>query len=590
MRITKLSLTNFRSFKETQTIDFAPVTLLFGPNSVGKSSVLMSIFYLQQILTRGNCNPMRLTALNNKYVGGFQNLVHGRKLDQPIIIKIEFDKQGKVGSSYGFLSELIEGVDLGVSSPSIAAETMALEFEITWSQIKKTAYVSRYTVYFDGLVIAEVTSDTGLKQPVVSFINYLHPLLLPENHEDWLVSNFEDRAPIHWALFDTLLENLGLPNPSQRDIKQGESPPFEDYEDPPEFSDEPYLSELHEQLNEGRFLASESVEAVNYIYLNECKVTHVPIGVESVAGALIQNGSKLKTTLSLDDIKLNELLTELLSDLLVAPLDNLHQVLEESLCIGPIRVIPDEMHQINSDVNQADWYNGTAAWDLLAQNDFKVLSAVNSWLVSETKLNLGVEFSLQAQITYSVRETITSGNSFKDVHQRLVNEGVKPSEGRFANFDKVNWSWSNSLWDPKAKIAISPSDLGVGVSQIMPVVVAALSRRQGLVAVEQPELHIHPRVQVGIGDLFTQLKNGPNFLVETHSEHLILRLLRRVRQTSNNELPEGLNPVLNTDISDLYLDHSENGVQVKKIEVDEDGEFLVKWPKGFFAERREELM
>jgi AAA15 family ATPase/GTPase len=50
MKITKLSLTNFRSFKETQTIEFAPVTLLFGPNSVGKSTVLMALFYLQEIL------------------------------------------------------------------------------------------------------------------------------------------------------------------------------------------------------------------------------------------------------------------------------------------------------------------------------------------------------------------------------------------------------------------------------------------------------------------------------------------------------------------------------------------------------------
>ena len=58
MNITKLSLTNFRSFKETQTIEFAPVTLLFGPNSVGKSSVLMALFYLQHILAEGDCDPI----------------------------------------------------------------------------------------------------------------------------------------------------------------------------------------------------------------------------------------------------------------------------------------------------------------------------------------------------------------------------------------------------------------------------------------------------------------------------------------------------------------------------------------------------
>jgi AAA15 family ATPase/GTPase len=53
MRITKLSLTNFRSFKETQTIEFAPVTLLFGASSVSKSTVLMALFYVQQILAKG---------------------------------------------------------------------------------------------------------------------------------------------------------------------------------------------------------------------------------------------------------------------------------------------------------------------------------------------------------------------------------------------------------------------------------------------------------------------------------------------------------------------------------------------------------
>ena len=69
MRITKLSLTNFKSFKETQTIEFAPVTLLFGPNSVGKSTVLIALFYLQQILDKGQCDPQRIDALGGKLVG-----------------------------------------------------------------------------------------------------------------------------------------------------------------------------------------------------------------------------------------------------------------------------------------------------------------------------------------------------------------------------------------------------------------------------------------------------------------------------------------------------------------------------------------
>ncbi|WP_444927771.1 AAA family ATPase [Microbulbifer sp. TRSA002] len=78
MRITKLSLTNFRSFGKSQNIDFAPVTLLFGPNSVGKSTVLLALFYLQQILKKGQCDPIRIEAQGDKYIGGFKNLDNSR--------------------------------------------------------------------------------------------------------------------------------------------------------------------------------------------------------------------------------------------------------------------------------------------------------------------------------------------------------------------------------------------------------------------------------------------------------------------------------------------------------------------------------
>ena len=84
MRITRISLTNFRSFKDTQSINVAPVTLLFGPNSVGKSSVLMALAYVQQILKKGHCNPQKLDALGDKTIGGFRALVHGQDLKKTI--------------------------------------------------------------------------------------------------------------------------------------------------------------------------------------------------------------------------------------------------------------------------------------------------------------------------------------------------------------------------------------------------------------------------------------------------------------------------------------------------------------------------
>src|SRR5690625_5370860 len=84
MRITRISLTNFRSFKDTQPIEIAPVTLLFGPNSVGKSSVLMALAYVQQILKKGHCNPQILDALVDKTIGGFSAIVLGQDLKKTI--------------------------------------------------------------------------------------------------------------------------------------------------------------------------------------------------------------------------------------------------------------------------------------------------------------------------------------------------------------------------------------------------------------------------------------------------------------------------------------------------------------------------
>src|SRR5262249_3051737 len=91
-------------------------------------------------------------------------------------------------------------------------------------------------------------------------------------------------------------------------------------------------------------------------------------------------------------------------------------------------------------------------------------------------------------------------------------------------------------------IEVAPHDVGVGISQLIPVVVLAVDGDGILDAVEQPDLHVHPAIQLRLGDLFIQqITADParRFLLETHSEHLLLRLLRRIRETTEDELPPG---------------------------------------------------
>lgn len=228
-----------------------------------------------------------------------------------------------------------------------------------------------------------------------------------------------------------------------------------------------------------------------------------------------------------------------------------------------------------------------AAWDVLAKADSNLISSVDNWISSEDRLALGYGLARRVDKYHAEIRRVKASDVFLQAEQQLeLTENIKnDSQSVYADVDDIKYTYT--LFDLNNYMPISPSDVGVGISQIFPLVVAALSRNKGLIACEQPELHIHPRIQVAVGDLLTQIDKGANFLIETHSEHLILRLLRRIRETSygENSQDKKLKP---SDISVVYLNPSKEGVKVIHYEVTPDGDFTKDWPQGFFEERYEE--
>jgi len=81
------------------------------------------------------------------------------------------------------------------------------------------------------------------------------------------------------------------------------------------------------------------------------------------------------------------------------------------------------------------------------------------------------------------------------------------------------------LYDKKNGVHVKLSDVGVGVSQVLPIIVQSSISGNGILLIEQPELHLHPALQANLADVF--IHSGGHVLIETHSEHLILRILRR---------------------------------------------------------------
>lgn len=131
-------------------------------------------------------------------------------------------------------------------------------------------------------------------------------------------------------------------------------------------------------------------------------------------------------------------------------------------------------------------------------------------------------------------------------------------------------------------LSLDLTDVGFGISQVLPVIVQGfLSRENSLTIIEQPEIHLHPKMQADLADLFIDIiypsKNEPNkfLLIETHSEYMLKRLRRRIAEKK-----------LNYEDVAIYFIHPRNAQNnsaiIEKIIIDEYGVF--KWPKEFYED------
>ena len=98
--LTSLELENFKSVAARQRIEFAPLTLLFGANSAGKSSVLQALVYLHELLERGEADVDR-THLGGDVLelGGFSRLVHHHDHTRTMVLRAEYLTPGSLNRS-----------------------------------------------------------------------------------------------------------------------------------------------------------------------------------------------------------------------------------------------------------------------------------------------------------------------------------------------------------------------------------------------------------------------------------------------------------------------------------------------------------
>lgn len=152
----------------------------------------------------------------------------------------------------------------------------------------------------------------------------------------------------------------------------------------------------------------------------------------------------------------------------------------------------------------------------------------------------------------------------------FVNEfGMRPVGKRWHEF------WTRHK---QSGLDASLADTGFGASQVLPVIISAYASGEGATLLyEQPEIHLHPAAQAELGSVLADaVSDGKRIVIETHSENLILRVLREIADPKRR--------LCEDDVAFYYTKPTTEGHEVVQLPVDASGRFVSAWPKGFFAE------
>lgn len=544
--IKSLSLKNFKGFSEEVQIELRPITLLFGANSAGKSSVLQALQYFHEVLNGGN-SDVDVTRHGGGVLGlgGFQNLVHGRDLTRSIEIGVRMS----LGDTSMLDSEDDEMSDFESPSQGLlrftdrlnafkrGANDVELRLRISWSQQRSEPIVQGYEVVLNGEWSARVSASSDGRQASLK-LNGSHPLfMVPHEDVSNLVTELDDLVDAGDVDFNYDLPAMGM-------LRE----------------DGGLVSWLPDVLFD---LKEHGAEPAGMGFANWMRSMD---GARPKSNAFRIKAPGAKEAESLSWVRQFE---DFLRWMLVGPAETIRVQLNRLRYVGPLRVVPARGEAMTRRSSPGDWADGSAAWATLANGTPSLRARVSSWMGDSDRLNTGYSVAVRRTQEYEIG--IAEGQPLVAVGQPRTRLVLKDNSG----------------------LQHYPQDVGVGVSQILPVVVAALDSRASLVCIEQPELHVHPAVQVGLGDLFIDgaVNQGLSFLIETHSEHLVMRLQRRVREQLAGEGPLGQDSFNPQILSFVYLGRDSTGrVTASHIGLTPQGKFDSPWPNGFFAERANEVL
>jgi hypothetical protein len=557
-----LALGNFKAFADTQNVPIRPLTLVFGANSSGKSSALHGLLLARHAVDTGELDVTR-TEIGGDSVdlGGFRQYVHRREASR----RVEWSAELDVGTLHGQGRRL-----LGKHKTARVSVTFGVPLEDRKQPaapgtgggrplVNARPWVVSYEIEAGSRVFLRLSRrPDGTMHLDRLDMEYMEPLAAA------VLQSYTTAEETQWTATDaTMRKVLDDLIPTLRFTARGLLPD--------KLLGEEYASGAAPQL--------------------------VPIQkaerLEQLVGAV-----KLFVPRAIAEVVLG------VNAALSAQLGRVRY-------LGPLRSFPPR-HLAFSDDRGRNWLAGGGyAWDVV-RTDEGVRNAVNRWLGSDV---LKTRYQLQIRTLGPMDEMEPPlADAIEGLPIEVVEEGHEPS-GPYYDGDLPVYGVKNPqaeaervmgllrervsetydelvLMDLRCNTPVTHRDVGIGISQVLPVLVHAYADRGQIVAIEQPEIHLHAELQAEMGDVFIQSALGENqntFLLETHSEHLILRIMRRIRETRDGKLPQGFPRVTEKDVSILFVQPDGPRSIVREMPLNERGELVKAWPGGFFEESYREL-
>jgi hypothetical protein len=562
--------------------------------------VLQSLIYLREVLIHRNYDPDR-TTLGGDWLdlGGFKNLVYRRDIAEAIELTVGFELEDDELPDYLSEHEREELEEAGFALPESwlgQVDEVSVSLSIRWSEARGRPFVDAVECQIDGRSLARIVSTPDGRQVFLERLDTSLPIFagsvlseegdVPEPFGERFASALSPSVTTQFAYsLDALLsEERPFGNKKLAELEElevaakGQPRLLEALLKEVSMRSSRHAAELKRRIK-AQIQAAGSQQSVSYL------------GITNQTDALpdARLGLKLDKSVWLDDAKIDEencaqfrLLSEsLLSGFLVGPLQILGSWLENFSYIGPLRDLPARNQLPQRSPDKSRWAKGLSAWELLHQASDRELAEINYWMGNDC-LKTGYqvvvhrfrELPLDSPLmSYLVREMeLEDQLTAKEIVENL------PVRTRIA------------LREESSGLEVMPQDIGVGISQLFPVVMLTISQHSGLIAIEQPELHVHPAIQVELADLFARyaIEHNKLMILETHSEHVMLRLLRRIREEPDIGDKQAQR-LRKEAVSVIYVQSSLEGTQFKQLRIDDSGDFLDEWPQGFFDERDREL-